>query len=202
MHSKAALTGMFLLITSAPFTTFTASVKPRLLRPSLEALRNEGRNLFATRKYAGAARVFQEGLREALRLEDQSAAASFLNSFGGAQFAMFHYLQALQSFREAHRLALRTGEGELVVMSSLNLSTLYLEQNDLNSALRAAEDGIRLLRRYAAAKKGPLLKAQAGVLYARDGRLDLALQLLRESAQEADRRGDSETLAQVLNLIG
>ena len=81
--------------------------------------------------------MFREALKEALRRNDQSAAASFLNSSGGAQFALFHYRRALQSFREAHRLALQTGNGELVVMSSLNLSTLYLQQNDLNSALRA-----------------------------------------------------------------
>ena len=202
MHGNAALAGMFLLFTSAPFTPFSSPVKPHRLRPSLQALRNEGRNLFETREYARAEQVFREGLREALRLNDQSAAASFLNSSGGAQFALFHYRRALQSFREAHRLALRTGDGELVVMSSLNLSTLYLQQNDLNSALRAAEDGIRLLRRYAAAKKGPLLKAQAGVLYARAGQFDLALQLLGESAQDADSRGDSETRRQVLNQIG
>ena len=153
-------------------------------------------------EYARAEQVFREGLREALRLNDQSAAASFLNSSGGAQFALFHYRRALQSFREARRLALQTGAGELVVMSSLNLSTLYLQQNDLKSALRAAEDGIGLLRRYAAAKKGPLLKAQAGVLYARAGQLGLALQLLGESAQDADSRGDSETRRQVLNQIG
>jgi CHAT domain-containing protein len=202
MHGKAALAGMFLLVTSAPFTPFSSSVKPSTLRPSLEALRNEGRTLFDRREYARAEQVLQEGLKGALRLDDQPAAARFLNFSGGAQFALFHYRQALQSFREAHRLALRTGEGELVVMSSLNLSTLYLEQQDLNSALRAAEDGVRLLRRYAAAKRGPLLKAQAAVLYARDGRLDPALQLLREAAQEADSRGDSETLALVLNQIG
>lgn len=202
MHGKAALAGMFLLITSAPFTPSSSAVKPRTLRPALAALRNEGTNLFETKVYARAELVFQEGLREALRLDDQPATASFLNYSGCAQFALFHYRQALQSFREAHRLALRTGEGELVVVSSLNLSSLYLEQQDLNSALRAAEDGVRLLRRFAAARRGPLLKAQAAVLYAREGRLDLALQLLGESAQEADSRGDSETLALVLNQIG
>lgn len=203
MHGKAALAGMFLLITSASFTPFPSSVKPRTMRPTLEALRNEGRTLFlVTKEYARAEQVFQEGLREALRLNDLPAAASFVNSCGGAQFALFRYREALQSFREAHRLALRTGEGELVAMSSLNLSSLYLEQYDLNSALRAAEDGVRLSRRYGAARRGPLIKAQAGVLYARDGRLDLALQLLGEAAQEADSRGDSETLALVLHQIG
>ena len=202
MHRKAALAGVFLLVTSAPFTPFGSSLKPRTLHPSLEALRNEGRTLLETKEYARAEQVLQAGLREALWLDDQPAAARFLNSYGCARFASFHYLQALESFLEAHRIALSAGEGELVVMSSLNLSTLYLEQQDLNSALRAAEDGLRLLRRYAAARRGPLLKAQAAVLYARDGRLEPALQLLREAAQEADSRGDSETLALVLNQIG
>lgn len=202
MHGKAALAGMFLLVTSAPFTPFSSSTKPHTLRPALEALRNRGRTLLETKGYARAEEVLQEGLREALRLDDQPAAALFLNSSGCAQFALFHYRQALRSFREAHRLALRTGDGELVAMSSLNLSSLYLEQYDLDSALRAAEDGVRLSRRFAAARRGPLIKAQAGVLYARDGRLDPALLLLGESAQEADSRGDLETLALVLNQIG
>jgi CHAT domain-containing protein len=202
MHGKAALAGIFLLITSAPFTSFNSAVMPRTLRPSLEALRNEGRTLLETREYARAEQVSQEGLREALRLDDQAAAARFLNFSGCAQFAMFHYGQALRSFREAHRLAVKTGEGELVAMSSLNLSSLYLEQHDLNAALQAAEDGVRLSRRFAATRRGPLIKAQAGVLYAREGRLDRAFQILSESAREADSRGDSETLAQVLNQIG
>ena len=203
MHAKAALAGMFLLITSASFTPFHSSIKPHTtLHPSLEALKNQGRTLLETREYARAEQVSREGLGEALRLHDRPAAARFLNFSGCAQFALFQYLQALQSFQDAHRLALQTGDGELVAMSSLNLSSLYLEQQDLNSALRAAEDGLRLSRRYSAAKRGPLIKAQAGVLYARDGQLGLALQLLGESAQEADRRGDSETLALVLNQIG
>ncbi len=202
MQAKAALAGMFLLVTSASFSPFSPPVKPRTLSPSLEALRNKGRTLLETKEYARAEQVSQAALREALRLDDQAAAARFLNFSGCAQFAMFHYLQALQSFQKGHSLALRTGEGELVVMSSLNLSSLYLEQYDLNSALRAAEDGLRLSRRYAAAKRGPLIKAQAGVLYARTGRLDLALQLLGEAAREADSRGDSGTLALVLNQIG
>jgi CHAT domain-containing protein len=202
MHGKAALAGMFLLVTSAPFTPFSSSVKPPTLRPSLQALREKGRTLLETKEYARAEQVLQVGLREALRLDDQAAAASFLNFSGCAQFDLFQYRQALQSFQEAHRLALRTGRGELVAMSSLNLSSLYLQQSDLNSALRAAEDGLRLSRRYAASKRGPLFKAQVGVLYARNGQLDSALQLLSESAQEADSRGDSETLAMVLNQIG
>ncbi len=202
MHGKAALAGMFLLITCAPFVPFSSSVHPRPSNPSLEAFRNQGRSLFEAKEYARAEQLFQEGLREARRLKDEAAAARLLNSAGGAQFALFHYRLALQSFQEARRLALRTGQGELVVMSSLNLSTLYLQQEDLNSALRAAEGGIGLLRRYAATRRGPLLKAQAAVLYAREGRLELALRLLSESAQEADSRGDLETLALVLNQIG
>ena len=149
-----------------------------------------------TREYARAEQVFQEGPEGGAQVELGPYPTQAFRPGGAPPCSR---TGALQSFREAHRLALRTGDGELVVISSLK--TFYLQQNDLNSALLAAEDGMRLLRRYAAAKKGPL--SGAGGVSTRVPAIDLALlRLLGESAQDGASRGDSETCRQVLNQIG
>jgi CHAT domain-containing protein/TolA-binding protein len=161
-----------------------------------------GNAQFQAKDYSNAEQTFEQGLREGRRLGNVAGQARFLNSLGGAQFATFRYRQALRSYRQAHELALKANDGELIAITSLNLSSLYLQQQDINAALNAAEAGLIRMKHYSGGRLGPLFKAQAALLLGHQGRTKESLDLLLEAAHDADAMGDSEKAAMVWNQAG
>ncbi|MFB3777931.1 MAG: CHAT domain-containing protein [Bryobacteraceae bacterium] len=172
------------------------------LDPELRRLLAEGTFLFGQGKYADSERAFQQGHDRASRLGDTPSAARFLNSVGAARFAAFQYGEAMRAFLEVRKLARQTGDNEMLAMVSCNLSSLYLQQQDLNAGARAAEETLEALDRAGVTKWSPLLRAQGAILYSRQGRFDLGQPLFHTAIEEAEAQGDTATASLIRDQLG
>jgi len=202
MRRKLTILSIFVFAAYGRLDIPTRRTQSHTLAPALESIRARQIALIQARDYHAVAVVCQEGYESAMRLGDEAAAARFLNSKGSAELSTFQYVRALQSYRQTQRLALKTKDGELLAIVACNLSSLYLQQQDLNSAARAAEEGLTLLQRFAGTASSPLLIAQSAILRARQDDFEAARNLFREAASTADARGDSATVAMVWNQLG
>ena len=164
--------------------------------------RAEASSLYITGRYRDAERAYSASYRGALAGGDAEEALRCLNGLGGAQFALLKYREAMQSYLEARRLAQRLGRDDLLVGIHTNLSSLYLQQQDLNAGARAAEQALHALRRAGPVKSGSLARTQAAVLYARQGNMEAALPLFREALEESESRGDERTLGLIWDQLG
>ena len=202
MRRKLTLLAVFVFAAHAKFGVPPRISQSHAVAPSLTSIREQQKALILSRDYHAVAVVSQEGYETSMRLGDEAAAARFLNSKGSAEFSTFQYVSALQSYRQTQQLALKNRDGELLAIVACNLSSLYLQQQDLNSAARAAEEGLKVVQRFAGTASGPLLIAQSAILHARQDDFDVARDLFRRAASEADARGDTATVAMVWNQLG
>ncbi len=56
---------------------------------------------------------------------------------------MFEYRPAMLAFVEARRLARETGDMEMLAAAACNLSSLYLQQQELNAGMHADEEALQ-----------------------------------------------------------
>jgi CHAT domain-containing protein/tetratricopeptide (TPR) repeat protein len=91
--------------------------------------------------YASAEAVGLRGYQLAQQRHDDPAIIGFLIIVGGCRLAQFHYRGALDSFLEARKLAKAIGDQMDLGALAVNLSSLYLQVWDFDSALNAAEEG-------------------------------------------------------------
>jgi CHAT domain-containing protein len=66
----------------------------------------------------------------------------FLSNFGACQLALYQFQAALKTMESARTIAKTVNDGENVAALDSNISSLFLEMNNLEEAARAAEDGI------------------------------------------------------------
>ncbi len=196
-----------LLFALALLMTGTTRLRPTPDAPRpddkfLSALRAKGTALKYSRRYSEAAAVFQEGRREALKRGEPELALWFLNQYGGTQFAMFQYRSAMQAYIEVRRQAKVRGDDEMLAVAAGNLSSLYLQQNELNAGAQAAEEALEALKRHGRSVFGALLRAQVALIRARQGRFDAALALFAQALGEAEGQGDPATSAMIWDLLG
>ncbi|HSW51183.1 MAG TPA: hypothetical protein VLH09_13455, partial [Bryobacteraceae bacterium] len=158
--------------------------------------------MYGEGRYLASEKVFQQRHELALRLGDTRTALRSLNSVGAARFAAFQYREAMQAFLEARRLARQSGDNEILAMVSCNLSSLFLQQQDLNAGARAGEETLAALKRAGATKWSPLLRAQGAILYSRQGRFDLARPLFHTAIEEAEAQGDDATASLIRDQLG
>ena len=105
------------------------------IKRSVERLRG-------ARDFGGAEAVDRRGYDLARLRHDDCASFSFLTGIGAARLFQFHYRAALDAFLEARDMAQRCGDPYARGVSGVNLSSLYLQTWDIDSAVRAAEVGI------------------------------------------------------------
>jgi CHAT domain-containing protein/tetratricopeptide (TPR) repeat protein len=202
MRQRVAAALAAALLATGSVACLRRSSTPYPLSHELSTLLAEGTALYGKGRYLESQDLFQQGYARALKLGDIRSASRFINSVGGARFAAFRYKEALRAFLEARRLARQTGDSEMQAMVSCNLSSLYLQQQDLNAGARAAEETLAALRQAGPTKWGPLLRAQGAILHARQGRLDLGLPLFYEAIEEAEARGDTVTTSLIWDQMG
>src|SRR5690349_1873037 len=99
-----------------------------------QQLLDEARVQIAQGNYAAAGALFERGAQEAKRRSDPVAAARYLSGVASAHTVRFQYRAALQGFLEARQLAKQAGDRYDTAMIALNLSSLYGESWDLESA--------------------------------------------------------------------
>ncbi len=108
--------------------------------PSPRTLRATGNALYKEFRFAEAEESFSEGYRKALASKDRVEEVGLLINLGSVRFATFRYREAMEAFVEAARLARRLGDRRLLTYAISNLSSLYLQQQDVNAGIEAAKD--------------------------------------------------------------
>lgn len=150
---------------------------------------------FSTLEQAAA-----EGSTLALRRNARLPAVRYLINLGGARIARFRYRAALEALSRARDLAESIGDREDAAAAALNLSSLYLEMSDAESALHYAE----MARSESRGLRHPYfehhLLGQLGKLYslAGDRRAEAAFQNEIEAARA---HGDLKEEARAWELL-
>ncbi len=96
----------------------------------------------AARDFAAVEAVDQRGYQRSLQRRDDRAAFAYLTGMGAARLLQHRYRDAFEVLLRARQIALRLGDRASVAAVAVNLSSLYLQTWDLESALRAAEEGL------------------------------------------------------------
>ena len=102
-------------------------------------IRRAARTLFNAGNFRAAEPVYQHAFELADRAHDPVAAARMLMSVAAARFATFHYSAALDAYLQAQRRALAAGDLADAAAIETNLSSLYLQVWDFDSAFQAGE---------------------------------------------------------------
>ncbi len=171
-------------------------------RRSLLELHSQALRMFQAGHYSAAAQRFEAGWREASRFRQGDHAVRFLNNLGACRVAAFRYREGMAAYLAARDLARKMGDWDAAAGLAFNISALYLEMGEVNSARQAAESGLALLEGRPHPEYRAKLLIQLARLRARGGDLEAALRLFGEALQEAERRGDSATEALAWNQAG
>jgi CHAT domain-containing protein/tetratricopeptide (TPR) repeat protein len=89
---------------------------------------------------ARAEGVYQHGYDAARRRKDDRSAARFLSGLAGCRMVRFDYRGALDAYLAAKKLAASIGDQRNLRRVTFNLSSLYQQVGDIDSALREAEE--------------------------------------------------------------
>ncbi len=151
--------------------------------------------------FRAAAKVYQQGVTEAVRRADKLAEVRFLISVGGCHLGLFEYRAALASFLSAREQAVAIRDTMDLGAISGNLSSIYLQMWDIPDAQRAAEDGLETIKDLPNAYFVPQLLLLVGRIHAlqKDG---LAESFYRRSMEAARHNGDRQTEARTWDWIG
>lgn len=164
-------------------------------------IRKAGLKCSAAGDFACAGKFFEQGYEEAKRRGDVAASERYLSSIAGCRFAQFRYADALELYLQARKLAAATLDREELGAIAFNLSSLYTQVWDVDSAVRAAEEG----RGIAATVAHPYYKAQLllqlGRLHQRmaDG---TAAEIFEEAIEAARQQRDVAQEARGWDLLG
>jgi len=168
------------------------------LRPYLV----RGSKLFESGKYTAAIEVFRSGASDAERSGDRRLSARFLNGLGACYVRTFQYPLALDAFLRCRRMAEQAGDLETYGGASSNISALYLQNNDVDSAAAVMEQALPHLNRLSGLQNRARLLLQLGTVRMEQGRNAEARQWLRQGIELADRAGDERAAAYGFERIG
>ncbi len=146
---------------------------------------------------------YQQGYTDALRRHDERAIVGYLNGIAACGLAQMNYRAALKGWLEAKRHAKSIGDQADLGAIAVNLSALYFQLYDFESAQREAEEG----RAAAAHLKRPYflpsLLLQLALLHEMRQRDDgMTASLYRQGIQTASVSGDKPLQALGLDLLG
>ena len=151
--------------------------------------------------YQSVERLCRDAASRATALGQASSGAKFLDCAGTSQFLRFRYRGALASYYEARKLAESSGDREELGAILLNLSSLYQQVWDTQSAQRSAEQCLSVTEKLADFHYKPELFLQLGRL--QDGaQAQAAENYFRQGIDAARKRGDPSVQAVGLDLLG
>ncbi|HEX4200512.1 MAG TPA: hypothetical protein VHY59_03265, partial [Chthoniobacterales bacterium] len=148
--------------------------------------------------YPSVERLCREAASRAMALGDLSSAAKFLDYAGSAQLVRFQYRGALASYYEARKLAESSGDREELGAILFNLSSLYQQVWDTQSAIRYAEECLWVTERLPNFHRKPELLLQLG-------RLKTGVPMeayFRQGIEAARKEGNPSVQAVGLDLLG
>ncbi len=145
---------------------------------------------------------YRQGYADALRRHDERAAVGYLNGIAACDITELRYQAALETLLEAKRRAKAIGDRVTLGAIAVNLSSVYFQVYDFDSARREAEDGRAAVRTLRKPYYLPNLLLQLARLHEKlekDGR---STPLCREGIEAARKAGDKQLEALGLDLLG
>jgi CHAT domain-containing protein/tetratricopeptide (TPR) repeat protein len=171
-------------------------------KPSVD-LTKSARTKIAAGDYTAAEEIFARGVRLARERKDPIALARYLSAVAGARRARFEYQGAMKAYQESREIAESAGDWLDLAAVDLNLSGLYEEVWDFDSAWRAAQEGLAVARREPTAYYQPALLLQVVRLSAERLTPQDAIPTLLEAIDSARRNQPlGSTEAQVWSWLG
>jgi len=152
------------------------------VRKSADAFRADG-------NFAGVEAVDRRAYEFAVRRHDDRAAFVYLTGVGAARLVQHKYRPALDALLGARDLALRVADPVALGAVAINLSSLYLQVWDIDSAVRIAEEGLTRSESISAAYVRLPLLLQLGRLHQMQGD-DRAAKYFAQAIEQARTQGD------------
>ena len=144
---------------------------------------------------------YRQGYDDGARRHDERAMVGYLNGIAAVQLTQLRYRAALQTMLEAKSRAKSIGDREALGALAVNLSNLYLQVWDFESALKEAEQGRAATGSLRRPYYLPNLLIQLGRLHDIKGD-GTAVALYREGIRRAKSYGDQGLAAFGLDLLG
>jgi CHAT domain-containing protein len=152
--------------------------------------------------FAGLESVYAEGYQRAKALGHLPAQINYLTNLGTARMMSLQYASALEAYLAANRLAEESGDWSASGAIAVNLSLIYQQVGDAESALSALERGKTAVDRLPAP---PRYMAQL-LMRLRSVRADLEEDSggvrYQDAIEAARRTGDPEAEAAAWDLLG
>ena len=89
----------------------------------------------------GAEAYYRQGYEDAVRRHDERAMVGYLSGIAACRLTQLRYGAALETLLQAKSHAKSIGDQEALGAIAVNLSNVYLQVRDLDSALKELEDG-------------------------------------------------------------
>ncbi len=155
------------------------------------------------RKHPSEAIVLLQNASQQAKLEGQlKYQGIFLSNLGACYFHIFQYPEALAAFIEARDLSERAGDHRTLASTNTNISSIYLQMNNLDAARTAAERGLAALNRSGQLESRPKFLIQLARVLAKKGQATQAEDLFQQGIAEAERFEDWETVALGWDCLG
>ncbi len=110
------------------------------------ALRQAARAPTLSGDFANSERIYQDGADAAVQRHDPAARAWCLNGVADSRVARFDYHGALDAYLQARGQAEQARDRVSMGSIDFNLSSLYRQMWDLDSALRSAEEARKMVQ--------------------------------------------------------
>ena len=145
--------------------------------------------------------LYKQGYEDAVRRHDERAMVGYLNGIAACRLTQLRYRAALETLLEAKSHAKSIGDKASLGAIAVNLSSLYLQVWDFDSALHEAEEGRTAAMSVQRPYFLPNLLIQLGHWHdiKHDGE---AAPLYRQGIDAARRSGDKQLQALGLDLLG
>ncbi len=96
--------------------------------------------------FASAEQAYEKGFHRSLELRDELAAVRYLTGAGACQVLEFRFREAFESLLRARQMAAAAHADLESGALAINLSSLYLQVQDIDSAVRSADEGLESIR--------------------------------------------------------
>jgi CHAT domain-containing protein len=151
-------------------------------------------------EYLEARPIAEQCVAMALRRGWTRTASRAMATLASIDTLTFRYDAALKSYLEAHRMARRGGDWDMVVLLSFNLSNVYFHLGAYDEAMEAARMAESLMPLGGQLLSPVNLKMHLARIYGRQHSAKAALPLFAEAAEAAAQRRQSSAQAQVWDL--
>ncbi len=149
----------------------------------------------------GAEVYYRLGYDDAVRRHDERAVIGYLNGIAACRLTQLRYSAALETLLEAKSYAKSAGDREALGAIAVNLSNVYLQARDLDSASKELEDGRAAVASIKRPYFLPSLLIQLGRSHdiQHDG---TAVSFYRQGIEAARESGNKQSEALGLDLLG